>query len=281
MAGAHVRARPPDICRVSFEPTEPRDEAPKPGDSPSTKKIFDAIVDETDRIVAADPDGMCADLRPREVLADDDGGEILLVEAGSGTLTPGMRLSSRCNAGPRVWVIAFEVADVADTGFGRADVRLRMLEGRELPDSRHAPRYGYDGEGTVAPALDLLDAAEGASALSRPIRMSEVASHGVAFLDDRDIQPGRELDITFADDTGGRIRARVQVVRSDRAGYGRIRHAARLMALSELDSLRLERLCARLRHTAESRGTAAVAVELGDIRPKERSTGIRRLFSRS
>jgi hypothetical protein len=69
----------------------------------------------------------------------------------------------------------------------------------------------------------------------------------MAFVSDRRFSAGENLDLHFEDEAGAAIRCRIQVLRAERAVYGRTRYASRILAIGEIDQLRLDRLCNRCR----------------------------------
>jgi hypothetical protein len=116
------------------------------------------------------------------------------------------------------------------------------------------------------------------------IRIADVSRSGIAFIADRRFEPGEPLDLAFEDEAGAAIRARAQVLRAERAVYGRTRYAARILAIGEMDQLRLDRLCNRCR----LRDEAAAAAAADDIPLRELLVatgtgrgGLRRLFGRA
>jgi hypothetical protein len=174
----------------------------------------------------------------------------------------------------------FAVEETEPTLDGRADALLRLVECVARGDERREPRYGFDAPGTVAVVETFAPIGDGRQT---PVRIADVARGGVAFLCDRRFEAGENLDVAFEDEGGGIVRCRVQIVRVERAVYGRTRYAARLMAIGQIDQARLDRICNRARLRDEA--AEANAGEELPIRELLGGSGdrrsLRRLFGRA
>jgi hypothetical protein len=202
----------------------------------------------------ADDRGLCIELHVKVT-----SGDAFVASAIGDRLRRGARVSGRVRDGGVVQTMVFAVEDVETTGGGRADGLLRLIEVVERRDERREPRYSFDaparltGAETFAPAMD---------SRAAQARVADVSRSGMAFVSDRRFSPGENLDLHFEDDAAAAIRCRIQVLRAERAVYGRTRYAARIMAIGEIDQLRLDRLCNRCRLRDE-----AAAVQGADELP--------------
>jgi hypothetical protein len=223
----------------------------------------------------ADERGLCTELRVKVVAGDS-----LVVSTPADRLRPGMRVTGRGHDGAEVRQLMFSVEEVEDTLPGRADALLRLQETMARGDERHDHRFEFDAPGTAA-THDPFGGADGRPAA---IRIADVSRSGIAFIADRRFEPGEPVDIAFEDEAGAAIRARAQVLRAERAVYGRTRYAARILAIGEMDQLRLDRLCNRCRLRDEAAQSAAdddmPLLEMLAASSQGRG-GLRRLFGRA
>ncbi len=224
----------------------------------------------------ADDRGLCTELRVKVVAGDS-----LVVSVAADRLRPGTRVSGRGHDGDEVRQLVFSVEEVEDTIPGRADALLRLCEAVARGDERRDARYDFDAPGTVT-----LSDAFGHAPDARPaaVRIADVSRSGIAFIADRRFEAGEALDLAFEDEAGAAIRARGQVVRVERAVYGRTRYAARVVAIGEMDQLRLDRLCNRCRLRDEA--AAAASADEVPLRQLLAATGdgrqgLRRIFGRA
>jgi hypothetical protein len=223
----------------------------------------------------ADDRGVCTELHVKVT-----SGVAFVASAIGERLRRGARVSGRVRDGDEVQTMVFAVEDVESTGGGRVDALLRLIEVTERRDERSEPRYSFDalarltGSETFAPAMD---------SRAAQARVADVSRSGLAFVSDRRFSPGENLDLHFEDEAAAAIRCRIQVLRAERAVYGRTRYAANIMAIGEVDQLRLDRLCNRCRLRDE-----AAAERTGDELPLRellaegrRQGGLRKRFGRA
>jgi hypothetical protein len=224
----------------------------------------------------ADERGLCTELRVKVVAGDS-----LVVSAPADRLRPGMRVTGRGHDGQEVRQIMFSIEEVEDTLPGRADALLRLQETVARGDERHDNRFEFDAPGTAATHDPFGGGVDGRPAA---IRIADVSRSGIAFIADRRFEAGEPVDIAFEDEAGSGIRARAQVLRAERAVYGRTRYAARIIAIGEMDQLRLDRLCNRCRLRDEAAQAAAdddiPLLELLAANTNGRG-GLRKLFGRA
>jgi hypothetical protein len=223
----------------------------------------------------ADDAGFCFELRPKVIAGIE-----MVVTTRAGRLAAGRRVSGRCFDGSHARTLVFTVEAVEPTAADMADALLRLTASLPRGDERSDPRHGYDAEatGTLAdPYGDRPDSRRSA------LRVCNISRSGLAFLADRRFDTGEQLDIAFSDETDAPIRCRVQLLRVERAVYGRSRFASRIVAIGELDQARLDRLCSRVRLREQ-----AAEPEPADEQPLRELLashsdrgGLRRLFSRA
>jgi hypothetical protein len=227
--------------------------------------------------VVADERGLCVELRVKV-----SAGEAIVASGPADRLRAGSRVSGRVFVGRAIWNAIFEVEEVEETGIGRADGLFRIVELQDRGDDRGEPRYTFDAAAVCVPADTYTPASE---LRSTQLRICDVSRAGVAFLADRRFDPGEAIDLAFTDEAGATIHARVQVSRAERAVYGRTRYASRILAIGEIDELRLERLCNRCRLRDDAAGvdtTAELSLrELLVSGDDGNRGGIRRLFGRA
>jgi hypothetical protein len=222
----------------------------------------------------ADQRGACVELRPK-VVTD----EIVVATARDGSVWPGARVSARMLTDEGVQVLTLEVEEVEATLPGRMDVLARLVEFVDRGDERRAARVAFDSPGTAALSETLECSPESKPV---PIRIADLSPAGVAFLSDRRFDRGDVVDLSFGDDAGGTIRCRCQVLRAERAVYGRTRFAAVLTAIGELDQLRLDRLVSRCRLRDEARRNEQDDVSVRELIAGARGQrGLRRIIGRA
>jgi hypothetical protein len=222
----------------------------------------------------ADQRGTCVELRPK-IVTD----EIVVATAREGTLRPGERITGRLYTEEAVQVLTLEVEEVERTLPGRMDVLARVVELVDRGDERRAVRVVFDAPGTVSLAESLECSPESKPV---PIRVADVSPAGVAFLSDRRFERGDTIDLSFGDDAGGTISCRCQVLRAERAVYGRTRFAALVVAIGEVDQLRLDRLVSRCRLREEARRSEHEDVSVRELLSGGRGErGLRRLIGRA
>lgn len=223
----------------------------------------------------ADDRGVCFELHVKVA-----SGEAFVASAIADRLRRGCRVSGRVHDGESVQTLIFAVEDIEDTGAGRADGLFRLVEASERGDERRDPRYVFDAPARLLPA-------DGFTPLhdqrATGARIVDVSRSGMAFVADRRFSPGENLDVHFEDEAGAVVRSRVQVLRAERAVYGRTRYAARILAIGEIDQLRLDRLCNRCRLREEAAAEeAAEELPLRQLLAEgRRQGGLRRLFGRA
>ena len=225
-------------------------------------------------VVVADERGLCIELRVKIA-----SGKQVVASGVGDRLRAGVRVSGRAFASGQAQTLVFLVEEVEETGAGRVDGLLRLMEVTARGDERQDPRYDYDAPATAVPAEAFTPVGDVRAAI---LRVSNVSRNGVAFLADRRFEPGEGLDIAFEDEAGAAIRGRMQVLRAERAVYGRTRYAARILAIGEIDQLRLDRLCnrCRLRDQAAEQD-ADDDLPLREALVGDRRVGLRRLFGRA
>jgi hypothetical protein len=222
----------------------------------------------------ADQRGACVELRPK-IVTD----EVVVATARESSLWPGARVSGRIFTEEGVQVLTLEVEEVERTLPGRMDVLARVVEFVDRGDERRAPRVAFDSAGTA-----ILSETLECSPESKPvaIRIADVSPAGVAFLSDRRFDRGDIVDLSFGDDAAGTIRCRCQVLRAERAVYGRTRFAALITAIGELDQLRLDRLVSRCRLRDEARRQEQDDVSVRELLAGARGQrGLRRIIGRA
>ena len=223
----------------------------------------------------ADDRGVCIELHVKVA-----SGDAFVASAIHDRLRRGARVSGRVHDGEVVQTLVFAVEDIEPTGGGRADGLLRLIETSERGDERRDSRHDFDAAARLSAAETFAPASDARVAQAR---IADVSRSGVAFVSDRRFASGENLDLHFEDEAGAAIRCRIQVLRAERAVYGRTRYAGRIMAIGEIDQLRLDRLCNRCRLREE-----AAAEEAADELPLRqmlaqgrRQGGVRRLFGRA
>ena len=223
----------------------------------------------------ADDRGVCIELHVKVA-----SGDAFVASAIGDRLRRGARVSGRVYDGAAVQTMVFAVEDIEDTGGGRADGLLRLIETAERGDERCDPRHDYDAEARLVPAETFAPASDLRVAKAR---VADVSRSGMAFVSDRRFSPGENLDLHFEDEAGAAVRCRIQVLRAERAVYGRTRYASRIIAIGEIDQLRLDRLCNRCRLRGEARAEeAAEELPLRELLADgRRQGGFRRLFGRA
>ena len=195
-------------------------------------------------------------------------------------LRRGARVSGRVHDGEAVQTLVFAVEEIEETGGGRADGLLRLIETAERGDERRDLRHDFDAAARLTPAETFTPASDLRAAQAR---VCDVSRSGMAFVSDRRFSAGENLDLHFEDKAGAAIRCRIQVLRAERAVYGRTRYASRILAIGEIDQLRLDRLCNRCRLREEARAEeAAEELPLRELLAEgRRQGGFRRLFGRA
>jgi len=223
----------------------------------------------------ADDRGVCIELHVKVA-----SGDAFVASAIGDRLRRGARVSGRVYDGEAVQTMVFAVEDIEDTGGGRADGLLRLIETSERGDERRDPRHDFDAEARLTAAETFTPASDLRSA---PARICDVSRSGMAFICDRRYSAGENLDLHFEDEAGAAIRCRIQVLRAERAVYGRTRYASRILAIGEIDQLRLDRLCNRCRLREEARAEeAAEELPLRQLLAEgRRQGGFKRLFGRA
>jgi hypothetical protein len=223
----------------------------------------------------ADDRGVCIELHVKVA-----SGDAFVASAMGDRLRRGARVSGRVYDGEAVQTLVFAVEDIEETGGGRADGLLRLIETAERGDERRDPRHDYDAAARLLPAETFTPASD---LRSSPARICDVSRSGMAFVSDRRFSAGENLDLHFEDEAGAAIRCRIQVLRAERAVYGRTRYASRILAIGEIDQLRLDRLCNRCRLREEARAEeAAEELPLRELLAEgRRQGGFRRLFGRA
>ncbi len=223
----------------------------------------------------ADDRGVCIELRVKVT-----SGDAFVASAIGDRLRRGARVSGRVYDGETVQTVVFAVEDVEDTGVGRVDGLLRLVETSERGDERRAPRHVFDAPARLLPAESFTPASDLRAAQAR---IADVSRSGMAFVSDRRFSAGENLDLHFEDEAGAAVRCRIQVLRAERAVYGRTRYASRIIAIGEIDQLRLDRLCNRCRLREEARAEeAAEELPLRQMLAEgRRQGGLRKLFGRA
>ena len=223
----------------------------------------------------ADDRGVCIELHVKVA-----SGDAFVAAAIAERLRRGARVSGRVHDGGSVQTLIFAVEDVEDTGGGRADGLFRLVETAERGDERGDPRYTFDAPARLTAAETFTPAHDQRVTQAR---IADVSRSGLAFVADRRFSPGENLDLHFEDEAGAMVRCRVQVVRAERAVYGRTRYASRIMAIGEIDQLRLDRLCNRCRLRDEAVAEAAAEeLPLRELLAEgRRQGGFKRLFGRA
>lgn len=223
----------------------------------------------------ADDRGVCIELHVKVAA-----GDAFVASALHDRLRRGARVSGRVDDGGVVQTLVFAVEDIEPTGGGRVDGLLRLIEKSERGEERRDSRHDFDAAARLTAAETFAPTTDGRAATAR---IADVSRSGVAFVSDRRFAPGENLDLHFEDEAGATIRCRIQVLRVERAVYGRTRYAGRIMAIGEIDQLRLDRLCNRCRLRED-----AAAEEAADELPLRqmlaegrRQAGVRRLFGRA
>ena len=223
----------------------------------------------------ADDRGVCIELHVKVT-----SGDAFVASAIGDRLRRGARVSGRVHDGEALQTMVFAVEDVEATGGGRADGLLRLIETTERGDERGDRRYDFDAPARLLPAETFAPANDTRAAQAR---IADVSRSGLAFVSDRRFASGENLDLHFEDEAGAAIRCRIQVLRAERAVYGRTRYAARIMAIGEIDQVRLDRVCNRCRLREEV--AAEEAIEELPLRQLlaegRRNGGVRRLFGRA
>jgi hypothetical protein len=186
-------------------------------------------------LAVADEEGRCSELHVQAVEPD-----ALTALVGAARLRPGARVTARAPRDGSVTALVLTVEELHDRGGRRAEARLRLVEHRDLGDERRDRRVGYDAPGTLA----VVDGFSGDDGRAHAVRVVGVSVSAVELLVSRGLAPGETVDVAFADDIGAPIRARCRVVRVERAPYGRLRFVAAIVAIGELDALRLARAVA-------------------------------------
>jgi hypothetical protein len=223
----------------------------------------------------ADDRGVCIELHVKVT-----SGDAFVASAIHDRLRRGARVSGRVHDGEAVRTMVFAVEDIESTGGGRADGLLRLIETAERGDERRDPRHNFDAAARLAPAETFAPPNDSRVAHAR---VSDVSRSGLAFVSDRRYASGENLDMHFEDEAGAAIRCRIQVLRAERAVYGRTRYASRIMAIGEIDQLRLDRLCnrCRLREDAAAEESADELPLREMLAEGRRQGGVRRLFGRA
>ncbi len=225
--------------------------------------------------VVADERGVSIELRVKVVGAD-----AFVGTTRAGLLQRGGRVTGRIYDGAAVQLMVFAVEDIEATGSDTADGLLRLVEIGERSDDRGELRYDFDTPACVTIAESFTPASE---LRASQARVADLSTSGASFIADRRFAPGEVIDLHFEDEAGASIRARVQVLRAERAVYGRTRYATRILAIGELDQLRLDRLCNRCRLRDEAAETATRdELPLREALAAGRQDGgLRRLFGRA
>ncbi len=223
----------------------------------------------------ADDRGVCIELHVKVT-----SGDAFVGSAIGDRLRRGARVSGRVHDGEAVRTMVFAVEDIEATGGGRADGLLRLIETSDRGDERQDPRYVFDASARLMPAETFAPASDARAAQAR---IAHVSRSGVAFVSDRRFAPGENLDLHFEDEAGAAVRCRIQVLRAERVVYGRTRYASRIMAIGEIDQLRLDRVCnrCRLREEAEAEEAADELPLRQLLAEGRRQGGVRRLFGRA
>ena len=223
----------------------------------------------------ADDRGICIELHVKVA-----SGDAFVAAAHADRLRRGSRVSGRVHDGDIVQTLIFAVEDIEDTGGGRADGLFRLVESIERGDERASPRYDFDAPARLTAAETFTPAHDQRVTQAR---VADVARSGLAFVADRRYAPGESIDLQFEDEAGATVRCRIQVVRAERAVYGRTRYASRIMAIGEIDQLRLDRLCNRCRLREEAAAEdAADELPLRELLAEgRRGGGFKRLFGRA
>jgi hypothetical protein len=223
----------------------------------------------------ADDRGVCIELRVKVA-----SGEAFVASAAADRLRRGARVSGRVYDGEAVQTMVFAVEDIEDTGAGRVDGLLRLVETSDRGDERCDPRHAFDALARLVVAESFTPAGDQRAAAAH---IADVSRSGMAFVSDRRYSPGENLDLYFEDEAGAAIRCRIQVLRAERAVYGRTRYASRILAIGEIDQLRLDRLCNRCRLREEARAEeAAEELPLRELLAEgRRQGGFRKLFGRA
>ena len=192
----------------------------------------------------ADDRGVCIELHVKVA-----SGDAFVTSAIGDRLRRGARVSGRVYDGEAVQTLVFAVEEIEETGGGRADGLLRLIETAERGDERRDLRHDYDAAARLTAGGDLHARVRPAgragahlrrlalrygirppTAASRPARTSTCTSRTRPALD----------------------RCRIQVLRAERAVYGSTRYASRILTISEIDQLRLDHLCNRCRLREEA-----------------------------
>ena len=223
----------------------------------------------------ADDRGVCIELHVKV-----SSGDAFVAAAIAERLRRGARVSGRVHDGDRVQILIFAVEDVEETGGGRADGLFRLVETVERGEERADARHTFDAAATLTAAESFTPAHDQRVTQAR---IADVSRSGMAFVADRRFSPGENLDLQFEDEAGAIVRCRIQVVRAERAVYGRTRYASRVVAIGELDQLRLDRLCNRCRLREEAAAEeAAEELPLRELLAEgRRQGGFKRLFGRA
>jgi PilZ domain len=223
----------------------------------------------------ADDRGVCIELHVKVA-----SGDAFVASALGDRLRRGSRVSGRVYDGEAVQTMVFAVEEIEETGGGRADGLLRLIETAERGDERRDARHEFDAAARLLPSEAFAPAPD---QRTTPARIADVSRSGMAFVSDRRFSPGENLDLHFEDEAGAAIRCRIQVLRSERAVYGRTRYASRIVAIGEIDQLRLDRLCNRCRLREQAReDQAAEELPLREMLAEgRRQGGFRRLFGRA
>jgi hypothetical protein len=223
----------------------------------------------------ADDRGVCIELHVKVA-----SGDAFVASAMGDRLRRGARVSGRVYDGEAVQTMVFAVEDIEETGGGRADGLLRLIETAERGDERRDPRHDFDAPARLIPAETFTPASDLRVAQGR---VCDVSRSGMAFVCDRRYSAGENLDLHFEDEDGATIRCRIQVLRAERAVYGRTRYASRILAIGEIDQLRLDRLCNRCRLREQAKAEeAAEELPLRQLLVEgRRQGGVRRLFGRA
>ena len=167
----------------------------------------------------ADDRGVCIELHVKVA-----SGDAFVASAIHDRLRRGARVSGRVHDGEVVQTLVFAVEDIEPTGGGRADGLLRLIEiGRAR---RRAPRLAPrlrrrgppDGRPRRSPRPSDPRVAHGAHRRRLPLRRGVRVRPAL-------LAPGENLDLHFEDEAGATIRCRIQVLRAERAVYGRTRYA--------------------------------------------------------
>jgi hypothetical protein len=223
----------------------------------------------------ADDRGVCIELHVKVA-----SGDAFVASAIEDRLRRGARVSGRVYDGDAVQTLIFAVEDIEDTGGGRADGLFRLIETADRGDERREPRYDFDAPARLLPAETFTPAHD---LRVTQARVADVSRSGLAFVADRRYSAGENLDLHFEDEAGAVVRCRIQVLRAERAVYGRTRYASRIVAIGELDQLRLDRLCNRCRLREEAVAEAAAdELPLRELLAEgRRQGGLKRLFGRA